>query len=144
MGRVRFSGPVKSDGGFEIGSGIGTNTEVINSSGKVVYAGGSTGTVTVNGTGSSVDFDSADVFTCTISGTASNITITPSGGYVGQVTTIICSNSNTGGPVANSITWGSTFLSTGPLSVVSDGTYAVTFVKSGSNYYEISRTTAVS
>lgn len=34
MGRTRFSGPVRSTGGFEIGSGS-TNTSVINSSGYV-------------------------------------------------------------------------------------------------------------
>lgn len=34
MGRTRFSGPVKSTGGFEVGA-VGTNTSIINSAGTV-------------------------------------------------------------------------------------------------------------
>lgn len=49
MGRTRYSGPVKSTGGFEIGA-VGTNTTIIDSSGNLYQAG-----TVINSTAAEID-----------------------------------------------------------------------------------------
>lgn len=50
MGRTRFTGPVKSTGGFEVGA-VGTNTAVISSSGEVTNKVAKTDGIVVYGAG---------------------------------------------------------------------------------------------
>lgn len=130
---------ISSAGAITATGAISVNgTEVINSSGRVVYAGGSAGSVVVNGTASTVDLDDATVFSCTANAA---LTITPSGGYVGQISTILFAN--TVGTATNVVTLGTGFKKTGTLSIVSANEYAITFVYDGTSYYEISRTAAL-
>jgi hypothetical protein len=70
-------------------------------------------------------------------------TFTPAaGGYTGQHVTFIITTSGT---TSYTLTWGSGFITTGVLTtgVASGKTYSVDFVYNGTNWIEVSRTTAM-
>ena len=146
MGRVRFSGPVKSDGGFEIGSGIGTNTEVINSSGE--FVGVVKGT-TINGASVALtsaatvtcDWDSANVYTLLVNPVAlgAAVTVLASGGTAGQRGTLIVTASSTS---ATTLTFSSSYRTTGTMSTSTTPAYVhvIDFQYDGTKWNEVART----
>ena len=109
MGRVTFSGPVKSNAGFELGSsGSGSNvagTAVIGSDGSFVMAPSTSSTITIgtavtgwnnnatvlavkNATNVTMNCNSNSVFYIS-SNSAGTMSVTPVGGYRGQLVTMI-------------------------------------------------------
>ena len=84
--------------------------------------------------------NSGDVFTLTTTGNCTINASSATSGTAGQRVTFIVTDDTTGGHV---VTFGSYFKPSGTLTGTASKTATVTFVKSGSYWYEVSRTTGL-
>lgn len=73
---------------------------------------------------------------------AASITISATGGYLGQELTLVVAAGGTGG-VVSFVNSGVTFNSTGDLTVTGSNVYAIKFLRGLNRFYEIARTAAL-
>ena len=157
MGRVRFAGPVKSDGGYEIGSGIGTNTEIITSAGVLtncsavltnvtvssITIGSSktpvgVGTITAGTTAGTIDFSAYRVYAFNVTA-AATLTFSPTC-YAGAMGTIIVRSTTAFGTSAAITLVGCGYtLSTITTTAITPSALTITFVSDGTKFVEIAR-----